>query len=428
MNVCYTIDSKEDGSVKKKISLIFFNCLVCIFTIGIVRAETIEYEMTWASDARTQYDPRVVENTRNFLFKDGYLFVDSKGLTHYGDYGDTELSYYDKDGKLVVEKSYEEIGRLAVVNDNIYLFDSDFVYDKENEKIVWSYYIHILDETLEIKKTIDITGEVYDQSVYYNLANYENEGLATAVSENEKVIFLSFKNLISLDTTTDTIELLEKNDENLQKYFPLIYLRDKEEKSNFELFSSYAIADDKVIKVGYYYEDETSVDSYALLKVYEGETEVLKKQDKNYSEYTDVKIINDNIVLTALYTVGEGYASSKSDILIYDFDGNLIQKISNNSKYMAIEENVESFVVTRFYVEGTCDYKTGGDVEVWDSSSCNTYLYHENYSLVKSGFIGETVGKTENPDTAAVSIIGLLIITGVAFYVYKVTKKKMNVR
>ena len=418
--------------MKKKFYILSVLIFIVLLTTSIVYAVSGEYEKTWETDAREQYDPRVVENTRNYLFNDGYLFVDSKGLLKYKDYGDTEISYFSKDGNLILEKKFTTVARVAVSDSHVYIFDyiSDIYYDRNTQQMVDNsvYYIEIFDKEFNPINKVMMEKADFDTAAYTQIYMYENEGLDTLTFENENPIFYGTENFINLDVKNGSYSLIKNDEKNLEKYFPLIALKKEDDKKSATVvYNSYAEYNDKLIKVGYYFENADSVESKSLLEIYDNSGLLVKKSHEKYFEFTNVQILNNHIILTGSYKAGDGFASSRSSILVYDFNGELLQVVENNSKHMALRIDKENFLVSRFYVEGTCDFHSGGDVEFWDEESCNTYMYHESYDLVSDTGVKDVItNTTKNPDTVAVSIIGLLIVAGITVYIVRINRKKMS--
>ena len=415
---------------KKKYILIgLVISILSILTIGIVYALGYKIDLKWGVEPTVQIDPRVVNSSINLRYKDGFIFGDKKikevtehiraeslwGLGY-------DLSYVDLNGKKITEASTGSIDKIINDNKYIYLFKSIIDLDNSDNN---KYYVEILNNKMELIKEIVFDEETYDDIDGYKANHYYSCGFDIATTINNKTCFYTSSDFVCLDVENGTFDSIPNTDESLNKYFPLIYLAEKDEDNNFDYYDK---EDDIVAKSGslYTFNSDDEYLAHAIGKVEQNGEKLFEYENEKYRSFSDVKIISNYIVLTA--SSGSRQDSErgvdKSDVLVFDLEGNLLNTLSNNSKYVNLIEDEEGFIVSKYYAEGICDF---ADVEAttreaWVYDSCKTYLTHEKYTL------SEVKGATneDNPETASLPIILFVVFSFGCLLFIKKSKTKMG--
>ncbi len=103
------------------------------------------------------------------------------------------------------------------------------------------------------------------------------------------------------------------------------------------------------------------------------------EENKDYTAFTNVKLVGDYIVALGLYDY-----DFYGDIVIYDLDGNVVQTIENKkSGYQFLASTKDGFLATDVDASNQCREEENVELEPqnYRSSSCYTELTTEHYAL-----------------------------------------------
>ena len=104
-------------------------------------------------------------------------------------------------------------------------------------------------------------------------------------------------------------------------------------------------------------------------------------------------------------------------IVIYDFDGNVLQEIADNSGYIdyAVNDENKELTVLKKYLDGVCSFYYGGNYDCKNTFSYDVYELNPKYGdsgvLGDLGNLGEIVTNPETEDIAILLFVVLLIVS-----------------
>ncbi len=354
--------------LKKKFSVGIL--LLGLLLIGIAYAADLNYGKYWSNEGSAQHDPRNANISFSYVVGDGYLYVSA-----FEEYA----KYYNKKGDYIGELNYW-IENIYAYKDKIYAFDVTF----DITGLIKSYYkIIVYNDKLEKVNEISLPFIPEDKWSSSSSISLRMDGYDVCTEVDDKIIFYSLFGLLSVDFSTGESEILENNDENLKKYFPMIYMKVKEEKNSTKYYSSHASRNKYLAKSGSQANSQ-SRNNEAFLEIYRSGKLVETVVNADYNNFYNIELIHNLIVLIGTYSDISHYRVDKSDILVYDLEGNLKQTINLNSSFVGMNSYDKGFIVSRLYIEGICEYehKKNSSSEVWKYDSCQTHLYHENYEYL----------------------------------------------
>ncbi len=341
-----------------------------------------------------------------------------------------------------------EIGSLADGIRELYYVDGKYInvdysysyfYNNDVKKYDLEVKFQILNDDFTINKVIETVESGFTSTEVKNLninfVKHENDyvflvELAGLSKDNFKSI------IFKTDSDLTNVETVEFNMDNLKKYFPDIALGF--EKDIYGKY--YAVKDDYLV-----------VSEEKKLSFYNKNELVFEKtfDDDDASSFNKVKIIGNKIIVikNKKITYLDDLIYSDS-LLIYDFNGNLIQTIFENRAILDIDLNVEKeeFVLFTKYTDGICD--AGGYDDhlmctehfVYDVYGFNL-KYDQNGNLVLPGDTdtkpgvddsgedkkddGTSGGEQVNPDTEDVALSILLALLVISL-VITIRNKKLE--
>lgn len=257
------------------------------------------------------------------------------------------------------------------------------------------YEILKIDENMNILNRIDLTEKItiaedYDSESFFlisflpKIIGYDNMNIV-----DEKIVLLyGTTDFIITDLDLTESSLVEYDDTNLTKYFPNLgrvneYKKVIEESDNEPSISAYLSTDSNeqyIVSSGIYVEHdeiEKASDDYGLFTTEktttDGETKemyngingiielfdnngqtIWKKETTDYMAYLDSHLIGNyivtigvNILLPEDTTNLEIYNMRfNTDIIVYDLNGNIIQKIADGSFYLGLFPTEKGFITT----------------------------------------------------------------------------------
>ena len=321
----------------KKIHLLF-GLVMSLLLVGVVKAANI-YDLDW----KTQNQTGVVAD-RGIDFNGNYLTVDYSS--------EAVLTLYDKYGKEIkhVGLGRNNVATMTAYGNDIYLVggmgSSGFIakYDKDLN---------------QLKKTsMLVTSMAYYQS---------SMGLDILIVDDTTVKFIDSDDsaLVIFNRNLENQQVIELDEDNADQYIPAYQLVKKLPKSfrldNYPTAYTYRGTD---VAIGTMY-DEDCLDEPDGDELIENRCEFPRlylfdqtgnqkwyKQLDDYKYISEVRFVDNYVVIIA-----HRYDNSAMDLLIYDMNGNQVQKITSTSGFMNISDTAAGFMVT----EGYCPSVSGKD-------------------------------------------------------------------
>ncbi|MBQ4031614.1 MAG: hypothetical protein II625_07640 [Bacilli bacterium] len=417
--------------MKKKLYLLF-GLVMSLLLVGIVKAEG-PYLLDFETEQKELYAGE------NIPYKDGYLTFDTD------DDDNTYITMYDRTGNVLKTKklSNKEVLHARAKDNDIYI-----IYMKNDSG---SSFLSLLDEDLEIKETKEL-GDDWG----YNYDCYVRDGVEyIRITEDEVSVVINYGHysITALFTNRDLTKDFEEKEisgkKELKKYYPEYYGASVAYDMLDESVRLLNYKDGYLAVEGY---DYSACPEYATPNNQDGqvthcykrvielidveEEEVLwKKYLDNYDEIYEVRILNQYVS-----TVVE--SSNQTSILIYDFEGNLVQTIKSNknSYYYRLLETNNGFIVAKTTCEEVLEPSDpiinhqGGGMRPCSANHEVYYLNKKIDTIVTSGKgkvevaseqrPGEPVTFTVIPDEGYV--IGVIKVTDANGNVITFTKDELK--
>jgi hypothetical protein len=308
-----------------------------------------------------------INSINNVAYREG--FVVSK--TIYNNVGQitTNLTYYDSKGIQTYNRKYTYdyygnknnndglifIVKLFTIDDNLYSISTDYYTYYNSNSNTATYKITKFDKTLTEIKSIKIKGKNSIQLLKNSKLNIESNinGYNQISIKDNMITILSNDKLIQLDKNLNNISSIKNTTETYNKYFPEI-------SHNKEY-------------LGYYSKDNTTIytgtkDNKAYIEIYQDNKYSSKITNKSYNKFINAIILNKIIIV-----VGSNNNVTKTDILIYNLKGKLIEIINNSNLDVLINVNTNynSFITTVLKESHDCKILNNS----WQKTN-NCYEYH----------------------------------------------------
>lgn len=443
------ISIKSNSFFKKNILLFILILFVGIisFTVSysLNQEETIILEKKWSSDERLQVDPLYVFDNDGFVLGDDLLFIESKVLNS-GNYL-YSLNMYDSTdfttNKTITIEEDSWRTYYMVLNDEVYYYtvvcdggivdcgakvvklDSNF--EKEFESHASASIYHAISNSTYDLDTNDIIAKDENGDVYIYVGN-SNESVKISASNN------------SVNSITLTDEQKEKlfyelnmiESRTQKAHTSIVPVGTGEQSVVNTLLNSYIKLDDNK---GIYFGKTNDAKSKAYFEIVDSLDSVIYKEESDtYVSYSNPVLLDDYIIVKAVYDEGQTLGTIKSDLLVLDYEGNLVTTLKVDSYFNNLYSINNELITERIYVEGNCtsslrqpvsSYEDISTYESWNADSCSTHHYYEKYVLgVSKNTIEEII--QENPDTSAFSVIIFVIISLSMLFIIKnlLNKKK----
>ena len=277
-----------------------------------------------------------------------------------------------------------------------------------------------------------LKGKVYPYKFNYNKYYYFNEFEGNAY-------FLFLYNLSSSDVTYDnlscdmiklsedktSVEYMDCNKENVVKYFPEL---DYKIENNL-VFKVYDVNDKKFVVYN----------NNSLQYYYDGNLEFEIKNALN-EKIIKVNFVGDCIILIKEMQIDSKIGLYNDKIEILDLEGNLIQEIKQNYRYLdfLFDKDSKELYVLKSYFDGICNNTYNNDF------TCPTYLSYDIYDVNKVYYnlvglgnsdimmdsemedvLSEKNNSIVNPSTEDIAIM-LFILLLIGSIVIVIKKKKIE--
>lgn len=427
----------------KKIKNLVILILFLFLSITIVQAENDIFKYAWEKELIDNQDFEYVLMTTKEKFKNGY-FISTFG----------EMKYYDTKGKILAQKEIENSAVLSAKEVDDYLYAFLISGETQEFKLVkMDQDLNIIKEAIIENETGDMFISLYLSAVKYagyNFISTVNDEITIAGSEGGDLALLHYDK----DLNYKSKDVLTRyNYELAEPYYEFIVEFMKENENAETAPEVISLLSDSINSKRIYNGANTSQCPNMYLDLSESAAEpchltsVLKLEEsgsiifnKEYDDY--LAIINSKIVGKYIIALGINNIEDitqlqvnseldllnelQSEVLVIDMEGNIIQRIKNDSqKYVSIVPSETGFIVNKFNLIPTDDnsnYTITMGVEAFD-------ILHEvqtkvtgkgTITVVNTSVAGESVTYVVTPENGYV--LGKVIITDEAGNIIETTE------
>lgn len=157
------------------------------------------------------------------------------------------------------------------------------------------------------------------------------------------------------------------------------------------------------------------------LRFYSDDVFIFEDEPNKNENFSKVQIVDDKIIAIKNRVLYSGDAGIYSDkIVIYDFDGNVLQEIADNSGYIdyVVNDENKELTVLKKYLDGVCSFYYGGNYDCKNTFSYDVYELNPKYG--DSGVLGDLDGLGDivtNPETEDIAILLFVVLLIVSFII-----------
>ena len=332
----------------KILSLIF---IISIFSMSYNVNAKGEIKSIWESEP--QEISNINDNSiNNIAYREGFITV----RTSYSNIGKitTNLIYYDSKGIQVYNKrySYDYYGnknnndgliyfvKLFNIDEYLYSITTDYYTYFNNNSNYALYKITKYDKQLNEIKHIYIKGKNSIQLLKNSKVNSESNtnGFNYISTKDNMITILTNDKLIQVDYNLNNLSSIKNTTETNKLYFQEI------SNNKNKGYLGYYSKDNITIYTG-------TVNNKAYIEIYQNNKYSSKITNSSYNKFMNAIIINNKIIV-----VGSNTNNTKSDVLIYNLKGKLIETINNSNLDILINSNVNnnSFITTVLKESNNC--------------------------------------------------------------------------
>ena len=334
---------------KKLIKILSFIFIISFFSINVYAKENIR--SVWESSS--QEITNINDNSlNNIAYNNGFVTV----KTTYSNIGKitTNLTYYDNKGIQTNNKkyTYDYYGnknnndgliyfvKLFTIDDYLYSITTDYYTYFNNNSNYALYKITKYDKNLKEIKHININGKNSIQLLRNSKLTEESNinGYNNISLKDNMITILSNNKLIQVDKNLNNLSSIKNTNETNKLYFPEI------NQNKNKGYLGYYSKDNITIYTG-------TVNNKAYIEIYKNNKYSSKITNNSYNKFINAIIINNNIIV-----VGSNTNNTKSDVLIYNLKGKLIETINNSNLDILINSNLNnnSFITTILKESNKC--------------------------------------------------------------------------
>lgn len=279
---------------------------------------------------------------------------------------------------------------------------SFFLYNGSVYTISVNFGISFFDEKAKLVELEEDENVVYDDFYVNNDLN------------NNRVIVLGVKRDFSVENLNCSIKVVDANGvsdlscttENLEEMFKENY---------YNLLNN--------LNKNYYDKKE---DNYVEIKdnklrFYSDDVFIFEDEPNKNEKFNKVQIVDDKIIAIKNRVLYSGDAGIYSDkIVIYDFDGKVLQEIADNSGYIdyVVNDENKELIILKKYLDGVCSFYYGGNYACKNTFSYDVYELNPKYG--DSGVLGNLDGLGDivtNPETEDIAILLFVVLLIVSFII-----------
>ena len=480
----------------KKIFLIIGLFFVITLSVN-AKDEVFKYD--WSKGLKSELSYRDVPYNTTIEFKDGYVNSD----VYFYDGPNTRIQRYSFKGETLATTTlkYTVVYSMLGIDSNIYVI----AYDMEKDL----FALFKFDDKLNKIDELELPSELRDNILNINyilkiyginyISVYEDE--IVFVDPMDSKIYITDKNFE--DTQTKNLS------ENLiKKYYPDVYYGEtllNDLMDDYSKYISIDFNDKKLVTGGVKSSCEINATSAfidnsrtascdtkgVLLLTDDKGNKIWFKELEEYNIIANARFVNGYIVavgysLLEVPRLRDAYPEFKSDILIFDMDGNLVQKIEgeDDTRYLLIEPSKAGFTINKtsgycrdidlnpimphgespydcemkleaYYLPRKIKTKVNGEgtinvvdnarygdeiifeaipkegyvidsIKITDSNGEVVSYSNNKFTMSASDVLIEAVFLPKNPETNDMAIISVFLITALMFGVMLINYKKVK--
>ncbi len=350
----------------KNIKSMLFVLILFFAVILSVNAKDEVFKYGWSKEQKSELSYEGIPYNTTIAFDKGYVDSD----VYFYDYPATKIQYYNFKGESLASTILKNsvVYAMASIDNNIYAI----VYDMEDDLFSLFKFDDKLNKVDEIELPNDIKNNILMmtkslKTFGINYISTYNDELAF-VNPDESKIYIVDKDF----TKTTTKDLTENL---IKKYYPSVYYGEILFNDLMDDYTQYISIDfkesklitggvksDCLININSLFEDNSRTapcDTIGtLLLANNNGGKVWSKDFEEYNIIVNARFVDNYIVAIGYSLVKTPLARDalpefESDILIFDMEGNLVQKVEGeDSRYLLIEPSKDGFTINR--TTGTC--------------------------------------------------------------------------
>ena len=306
--------------MKKKFLAILF-IITCLPFIVFAKDKPF-YKKFQTADIEAYYEAKYFNRTIE-LKNNYYTFSELKKINGSSNIY-LSIKKYDVQGNLIKEKTYDDAIIAEVTNDDEYLYFLLTSYKDNKNQIVK------IDTDLNVVNTYTLT----EDDIYFISSSNINEYMFSYIKfmtvKNNYVNILLGDYILQYDLDLENMNILESDDSKIEEYFPKIYKLGYFSAELYDSNNNYQV----------YFTDQPcpkalfSNCSPKLVFLNNNDSILWSKDILNYDEegnsidVNDVKIVDEYVVVLESTRNNENHFSK---IVIYNFNGEIIQEINNKN-------------------------------------------------------------------------------------------------
>lgn len=361
------IEVRKYGEVMKWIGKLLLTFIMFFVIILSANAKEEVFKFDWSKYLKSELSYQDIPYDMTITFREGYVNSD----IYFYDEPTTKIQYYNFKGEVLSTSTLKNsvVYSMTSVDDNIYIV----VYDVKSDLFSLAKLDTKLNKIDEVELPESLKKNIVNISMLLKVYGIDyistiNDELAL-INPNERKIYVIDKNFKKAST-------IDMDENSVKKYYPSVYK--VETLSNvimddYNRFISMDLKNDRIIMSGVnsncslilnsVMEDdsnETECKSIGtILMVDNNGKEIWKKNLEEYNIIVNSRFVDDYIVAVG-YSLAELSSSidvsywTKSAILVFDMEGNLVQKITDgdDTNYLLIEPSVAGFIINK--TNGVC--------------------------------------------------------------------------
>ncbi len=288
--------------------------------------------------------------------------------------------------------------------------------------ITYKFNVYLFDNNFNKTKELTIS-ELFNQDFFSKKVDVysDSEGIVLMLRHPEFSYDHGSCEMYKIDNNFSKINQIDCSTDNIVKYYPTIAF----EAGKSLLDKAYDVRKKYLAVI----EDEK-------LNFYNNDKLIFSKEveNKKNEKFIDVSIFKNAVAVIKERKIRDCetleilYETYSDEILIYDYEGNLLQTIHENASYLNLfskEENNELYVYKR-YTDGICTDVYEGHLNCPTRFSYDVYTLNEkndNYEIVLGVSYNKPPGLSlKNPDTGDIALVilsGMITVSLIMLIKYK---------
>ncbi len=367
--------------------LMVFFCAISL--VNATEVETGPFFFDWENEEREDGYESTILFGDNIGFKDGVVVFGTRQSTTNGT--EIDITRYDKKGKILAEKTINGEMFYSVVTDNNHIYMITGIQATgANVAPNPIMFLYKLDENLEVVEELPFeydTTPGYDGMINARIFGHD----ILAVTEEEVVVFCGEDYMLFTDLDLSEWIVKSYSDRKFATYFPdlsaeyeLMYAWEEElydyvGSRDIVLEVTTHVYDDYTLSSGAVFGSDYSMTGYIRLTDKDGKV-IFEEETTTYEKFIEARVIGNYVVAIGLNKSALNYEyvedQLENDIVVYNFDGEVVQTIETDGSYLLLNETESGFVANHIY-ECPIPPKSPRDAKAQAAGLCfNSEIYY----------------------------------------------------